>query len=405
MIASTASRTESLAFHRPPARNNNLRRTPSATTGHHHNANDINGRRQRQSVVTMTTASTVEASAEQRDGGKSSSSSPSASGECYYRRIDGHWRPRKDLRRLSIGERLFATRLAASDLLDGKTGPKVFLDCGAGIINTKGKWSIANGMVRIGRRGMKKSVVRKKLQKIPPNTLIEVYVSKIRVEEGTLEVCLRREDALKSIGSIHNDRIPASSLEEGTELTGTVRQVTPYGVFVDVNANRNGLVHISKVAQRQDKYVNKEEGLKKLGLNTGSSVNVVVLSNRRKRLELDLAPEREEDAGKVSAEVGSDDDRIEDEAAAWAAYGADEGSDGGGDVADDDEAAMWAAYASGESSSGSEGQSEGSGIGDDDEARMWAAYAADSSGDVDANEEDDNDEDAAIEDAFGIGYY
>lgn len=400
MIASTASRTESLAFHQPPARSNNLRRTPSATTGHHHNANDINGRRQRQSVVTIKTASTVEASAEQRDGGKSSSS-PSASGECYYRRIDGHWRPRKDLRRLSIGERLFATRLPASDLLDGKTGPKVFLDCGTGIINNKGKWSIANGMVRIGRRGMKKSVVRKKLQKIPPNTLIEVYVSKIRVEEGTLEVCLRREDAVKSIGSIHNDRIPASSLEEGTELTGTVRQVTPYGVFVDVNANRNGLVHISRVAQRQDKYVNKEEGLKKLGLNTGSSVNVVVLSNRRKRLELDLAPEREEDVGAVSAEVGSDDDRLEDEAAAWAAYGADEG----GDVADDDEAAMWAAYASGESSSGSEGQSEGSGVGDDDEARMWAAYAADSSGGVDADEEDDNDEDAAIEDAFGIGYY
>lgn len=30
---------------------------------------------------------------------------------CYYKRIDGSWKPRKELKDLKIGERLFATRL------------------------------------------------------------------------------------------------------------------------------------------------------------------------------------------------------------------------------------------------------------------------------------------------------
>ena len=37
--------------------------------------------------------------------------SPSSSGSCYYKRIDGSWKPRKELNRLAVGERLFAIRL------------------------------------------------------------------------------------------------------------------------------------------------------------------------------------------------------------------------------------------------------------------------------------------------------
>lgn len=36
---------------------------------------------------------------------------PSSSGACYYKRIDGSWKPRKELNRLFVGERLFAIRL------------------------------------------------------------------------------------------------------------------------------------------------------------------------------------------------------------------------------------------------------------------------------------------------------
>mmetsp|Transcript_10657 Transcript_10657/g.16206 ORF Transcript_10657/g.16206 Transcript_10657/m.16206 type:complete len:254 (+) Transcript_10657:243-1004(+) len=253
-------------------------------------------------------------------------------------------------------------------------------------------------MVRIGSRKMKPSVVRKKLQKMPPTDIIEVYVSKISLAEGRFEVSLSKEDALER-ASLAEKIVPASSLKVGEILTGIVKQVKPYGVFVNVNnANRNGLIHISKVAKRYDSYVAKEDGLKSLGLRSGSPVDVIVLSNDKKRLELDLAPIVEESpADDVEDEVeshtvdstGAISDALEDEDAAWAAYGAGEGS--GSDNASEDEAAMWAAYAAPDSST------------NDDEAAMWAAYAAPDSP-ID-DDEDDYDEDEDIEDALGIGSY
>ena len=261
---------------------------------------------------------------------------------------------------------------------------KVFLECGIGRKNTKGKWSIVNGMVRIGRKGMKKSVARKKIKKIPKNTLIEVYVSRIQLEEGRFEVCLNRDEALEK-GNTER-RIPASSLKEGDELTGVVKNLTPYGVFVDVNANRNGLIHITKVAKQNDGYIHKEDGLKKYGLDRGSKVHVRVLSNEKKRLELDLVPppvvEEEEilpaSVDEIDETVASTD-MTEDEAAAWAAYeNADVGNSSGTlTLTADDEAAMWAAYAAPD-------------------------YPESSNNDED-DDEDEYDEDTDIEDALGIG--
>lgn len=270
--------------------------------------------------------------------------------KCYYRRVDGPWRPRKELRCLSIGERLFATRLPESDLLEGKTGPKVFLECGVGSRSNSGKWSIVKGMGRVGRRGMKKSLVRKKIKKWPENTLIEVYVSKISLAEGRLEVTLNKEEALAE------RKIPASSLKVGEELAGTVKDVKPYGVFVDVNANRKGLIHISKVAKHANSYIAKEEGFEKVGLGRGSSVNVVVVSNGRKRLELDLAPP-------VIKESPGDTAVDSEDLASTSAHG--------DAAAGEDEEAMWAAYASSNDDYGG----------------------------------DDYDEDTDIEDALGIGSY
>jgi predicted RNA-binding protein with RPS1 domain len=229
-------------------------------------------------------------------------------------------------------------------------------------------------MVRLGKRGIKASIVRKKLLKnIPPESLIEVYVSKIRIEEGTFEVCLNREEALEIGASSFKRRtlISASTLQIGDELNGIVNNVTPYGVFVDVNANRNGLLHISKVAKQRDAYVAKEDGLKALGLGRGSPINVIVVSNERKRLELDLAPPSSSSSSSpINAEesLSGDDDVIDTS----------ESIEEKVDEISDEEAAMWAAYAIDNT--------------DDDEDEY-------------DEEDDEYDEDTDIEDALGIGYY
>lgn len=298
-----------------------------------------------------------------------STSNKSESGECYYKRIDGSWKPRKELSRLRIGERLFATRLPECDLLTGKTGPKLFLECGVGR-KTKGNWNIANGMLRIRgmKKGMKPSVVRKKVKNIPSDSLIEVYVSKISLEHGSFEVCFSREDALSTY---KEKKVPASKLTPGEQLSGVVRDVLPYGVFVDVGASRKGLIHITKVAKSRDCYINKEEGLKNAGLARGSRVRVVVLSNEKKRLEFDLyeaeeEPTLEESLDETTIELKSEDD---EEALAWAAY-----NDKPTDEISTDEADMWAAYAA------------------------YENYAED-------EDDDYYDEDEEIEDALGIGSY
>ncbi len=304
-----------------------------------------------------------------------STSKKSESGECYYKRIDGSWKPRKELSRLFVGERLFATRLNECDLLDGKTGPKLFFECGVGK-KTRGNWSIVNGMLRLpgtkkGKKGMKPSVIRKKAKKIPTDCLIEVFVSKVWLEHSRFEVCLSREEALSSH---KKKKVSASKFTAGEQLSGVVRDVHPYGVFVDVGANRKGLLHISKVAKSKDCYVNKEEGLKSAGLSRGSKVEVVVVSNEKKRLEFDLYVAEEETTPEESSDVTTSIDTKSEE---------------------DEEALAWATY---NTESVEEISSE--------EADMWAAYAAYENTNADEEDDDDYyDEDEEIEDALGIGSY
>ena len=117
---------------------------------------------------------------------------------CFYKRIDGLWRQRKQLNELSIGQRLFAVRRSECDYIDGITGPKVFLECGVcRLTNKKGRtWDAVNGMMRLGKRTgrnnrMKESVVQKKLAKLPDDALFPVYVSKINLDHGSFEGKLR----------------------------------------------------------------------------------------------------------------------------------------------------------------------------------------------------------------------
>ena len=57
-----------------------------------------------------------------------------------------------------------------------------------------------------------------------------------------------REDLPKPI--LRNDVLKFDDLQEGMELTGTVRNVIDFGAFVDIGVKHDGLVHISEMANR-----------------------------------------------------------------------------------------------------------------------------------------------------------
>jgi predicted RNA-binding protein with RPS1 domain len=258
---------------------------------------------------------------------------------CFYKE-NGQWKERIQLNQLQVGQELLGVKINSSDLLDGKTGPKIFFECGVGRIDKRGKWQIVNGMMRL--KG-KPSVLRKKLgKKFPKDTLIPVFVSKIRLASGDFEVVTEdltndNDDDDNNDDETKSTLIPASTLKIGQELVGKVVQVRSYGCIVDVGANRNGLLHIKRVADLFQRFINKEDGLVDAGLERGAQIRVAVLSNDRKRLELDFTNDVKDEMLNDQEELSNDQPQQ---------YQQQEVVDNGYSNLSEDELAAWAAYAS-----------------------------------------------------------
>ena len=65
-------------------------------------------------------------------------------------------------------------------------------------------------------------------------------------------------------------------------MTGTVRNVIDFGVFVDIGVHQDGLVHISEVCNRRLKHPSEM-------LKVGDVVKVMVLSVDEKRHRISLS--------------------------------------------------------------------------------------------------------------------
>ncbi len=70
---------------------------------------------------------------------------------------------------------------------------------------------------------------------------------------------------------LRSDIMDMNDLKEGTILTGTVRNVIDFGVFVDIGVHQDGLVHISQICNRYIKHPSEV-------LKVGEIVKVKVLS-------------------------------------------------------------------------------------------------------------------------------
>ncbi len=81
---------------------------------------------------------------------------------------------------------------------------------------------------------------------------------------------------------LRKDVLEMKDLQPGMELTGTVRNVIDFGVFVDIGVHQDGLVHISEVSNRRLRHPNEV-------LKVGDVVKVVVLSVDEKRHRISLS--------------------------------------------------------------------------------------------------------------------
>ena len=81
---------------------------------------------------------------------------------------------------------------------------------------------------------------------------------------------------------LRKDVLEMKDLKPGMELTGTVRNVIDFGVFVDIGVHQDGLVHISEVCKRRLKHPSEL-------LKVGDVVKVVVLGVEEKRHRISLS--------------------------------------------------------------------------------------------------------------------
>ena len=81
---------------------------------------------------------------------------------------------------------------------------------------------------------------------------------------------------------LRKDVLEMKDLKPGMVLTGTVRNVIDFGVFVDIGVHQDGLVHISEVCNRRLKHPSE-------AVQVGDVVDVVVLSVDEKRHRISLS--------------------------------------------------------------------------------------------------------------------
>ena len=90
---------------------------------------------------------------------------------------------------------------------------------------------------------------------------------------------------------LRKDVLEMKDLKPGMELTGTVRNVIDFGVFVDIGVHQDGLVHISEVANRRLRHPSE-------AVKVGDVVKVVVLGVDEKRHRISLSMKQ---AGKTES--------------------------------------------------------------------------------------------------------
>ena len=87
---------------------------------------------------------------------------------------------------------------------------------------------------------------------------------------------------------LRTDVLEMKDLKPGMVLTGTVRNVIDFGIFVDIGVHQDGLVHISQVSDRFIRHPSEV-------VSVGEIVKVVVLDadEKKKRISLSMKQVKE----------------------------------------------------------------------------------------------------------------
>ncbi|MBP3428380.1 MAG: RNA-binding transcriptional accessory protein [Clostridia bacterium] len=189
-----------------------------------------------------------------------------------------------------------------------KLGPKAFEQC-AGFLRVRGanpldatavhpeSYPAAKALLaRLGyeAKDLKKggiAGIAAKVDEIGANTLADelgVGAMTLRDIAAELEKPGRdpREDMPPPV--LRTDVLDMSDLKPGMELTGTVRNVIDFGAFVDIGVHQDGLVHISRMADRFIRHPSEA-----VSVGDVVTVWVVDVDMKKKRIALSMVKGRD----------------------------------------------------------------------------------------------------------------
>jgi small subunit ribosomal protein S1 len=141
-------------------------------------------------------------------------------------------RPRLKLQELEIGAEMRGKVINVAQF-------GAFVDIGA----------LTDGLVHISELGQRR--VEKVEDVLKQGDAVTVWVKEVDVENNRVSLSMRRRDLR-----------PLDSLELGETIEGSVTSLTPFGAFVDIGADTEGLLHVSEMSTRR---VNKPEEVVQVG--------------------------------------------------------------------------------------------------------------------------------------------
>jgi ribosomal protein S1 len=101
---------------------------------------------------------------------------------------------------------------------------------------------------------------------------VSVWVQEVDKERGRVRLTM-----------VEPPELTIEELEPNQMVKGTVTKLVPYGAFVDIGVDRDGLIHVSEMS---DGFVSKPSDV--LSVGSELEVRVVKVDQRKRRIELSL---------------------------------------------------------------------------------------------------------------------
>ena len=116
---------------------------------------------------------------------------------------------------------------------------------------------------------------------------VTVWIQGVEPEQGRISLTMV-EPPQRTLNELKPDQV----------LTGKVTRLAPYGAFVDVGVERDGLVHISEMAEG---HIGRPEDVAHVGDEV--EVKVLKINRQRRRIELSMVGVSDSDEGFVDEDA------------------------------------------------------------------------------------------------------